>query len=137
MNNKIKLACFASLLFSGVISAATPCDGFELKIKNSLAEDILVTTINLNGAELQPGGIQKINSNNEQVFTVNNSAENVAMNGEFVFHTISLPSKSVKIQFDMKNLGLLCEHTDNTPSSDFEVSKTRLPGKVNYTISNK
>ena len=135
--NKIKLACLTSLFFTGVVSAAIPCDGFELKIKNSLADDLLVTTIKLHGAELQPAGIQKIDSKLEQVFTVNSSAENVPMVGEFVFHTISLPSREVKIQFDLKNSGLICEHTDNSPVSDYEVSKTRLPGKVYYTISNK
>lgn len=59
------------------------------------------------------------------------------MNAEFVFHTISLPSKEVKIQFALKNSKIICEHTDKTPASDYSVEKTRLPNKVEYVIFNK
>jgi len=135
--NKIKFACLVSLLSTSFVYSATPCDGFELKIKNNLADNLLVTTIKLNGAEIQPGGIQKIDGNTSQVFTVNSSAQDVPMVGEFVFHTISLPSKTVTIQFTLNNAGLICEHTDTSPTGDYSVEKTRLPGSVNYTISNK
>lgn len=135
--NKLKLACIASLLASGIAQATTPCNSFEIKVKNNLADDLLVTRIKLHGAEIQPGGLQKLDAKTEQVFTVNNSAEGVPMAGVLVFHTISLPSKEVKINFDLKNAGLICEHTDTSPESDYAVEKTRLPGKVNYSISNK
>lgn len=137
MNNKIKSFCFVSLLATNISYAAPPCDGFEIKIKNAVAEDLLVTTIKLKGADIQPGGIQKIGSKKTQVFTVNSSNTNRPMNGEFKFHTISLPSKSVKIQFGLKNVGLVCEHTERSPKSDYAVNKTRLPGSVDYTITNK
>jgi hypothetical protein len=133
--NKIKLACLVSLLSSSFTYASTPCDGFELKIKNNLADDLLVSTIKLNGADLQPGGIQKIDGKSSQVFTVNSSAENTPMAGEFIFHTISIPSKTVKIKFTLNNLILVCEHADISTVSDYAVEKTRLPGSVNYTIS--
>lgn len=134
--NKIKLVCLTSLLISSFVYAAPSCDGFGLKIKNNLANDLLVTSLKLNGAELQPGGIQKIDSKTAQVFTVNSSSKDVPMLGEFVFHTISLPSKTVSIQFTLNNSSLFCEHTDKSPSGDYSVEKTRLPGSVNYTISN-
>ncbi|HRD69276.1 MAG TPA: hypothetical protein PK657_03960 [Legionella sp.] len=134
--NKLKLACVASLLAAGIAQASTPCDGFDIKIKNKLADDLLVTKIHLNGADIQPGHIQKINGGTEQVFTVNSSSDAV-MSGDFEFHTISLPSKVVKIQFNLKNSGLICEHTDTSPDSDYSVDKTRLPGKVDYSIFNK
>lgn len=135
--NKIKLACIVSLLSSTFAYASPSCDGFELKIKNNLADDLLVTTIKLNGADLQPGGIQKIDGKTAQVFTVNSSAENIPMAGEFVFHTISIPIKTVTIKFNLNNKVLVCEHDDKTIESDYAVEKTRLPGSVNYTISNK
>jgi hypothetical protein len=135
--NKLKLACIASLLATGIAQASTPCDGFEIKVKNKLADDLLVTRIQLHGAEIQPGGIQKINANTEQVFTINSSAEGVPMTGDLVFHTISLPSRVVNIQFDLKNTGLFCKHTDTSPDSDYSIEKTRLPGKVDYSIANK
>lgn len=135
--NKVKLACIASALSASIAHAAPSCDGFEIKINNHLADDLLVTKVHLNGAEIQPGGIQKIDGNSAQSFTINHSTEDLVMSGDLVFHTISLPSKEVKIRFDLKNTGLVCEHTDFSPESDYAVDKTRLPGKVNYSISNK
>jgi len=135
--NKLKLACIATLLSAGISHASTPCDGFEIKIKNQLSDNLIVSKIYLNGAEIQPGGIQKIDAKTEQVFIVNKSADNVPMAGNLIFHSISLPSKEVKIQFDLKNSGVVCEHSDRSPEGDYAVDKTRLPGKVNYTIANK
>lgn len=135
--NKLKLACIASLLATGMAQASNPCDSFEIRVKNNLADDLLVTHIQLQGAEIQPGGIQKINSKTEQVFTINNTLEAMPMQGDLVFHTISLPSKEVKIQFNLKNSGLICEHNDTSPEGDYSVEKTRLPGKVDYSIANK
>ena len=74
--NKLKMACVASLFAAGIAQASTPCDGFEIKIKNSLPDDLLVTKIDLQGGELQPGGIQKVDGKSEQVFTVNNTGGN-------------------------------------------------------------
>lgn len=138
--NTLKLACIASVLATGLVAgvaqASTHCDGFEIKIKNKLADDLIVTRLNLQGAEIQPGGLQKIDAKSEQVFTVNKSSD-AAINGDFVFHTISVPSKEVKIQFELSNKALVCEHTNTSPASDYSVESTRLPGKVDYTISNK
>lgn len=134
--NKFKLAGIASLLATG-IAHATPCDGFEIKVKNNLADDLIATKIHLDGADIQPGGIQQINGKSEQVFTVNSSAEDKTIAGEMTFHTVSLPSKKVSIKFTLKNSGLVCTHTDTSPASDYSVEKTRLPGKVDYSITNK
>lgn len=135
----IKLAILTSLLTlsTGMAYAEPACNQFEVKINNSLSDDLLVTTINMDGANLQPGGIQKINGKESQVFTVNASQEGVPMSGEFIFHTISVPSKVAKIKFDLKNSGLICEHTDQSPDSDFSLFRIRLPGKIEYTINNK
>lgn len=132
--NKLKFLCLASLLTAGIAQASTPCDGFEIKIKNKLADDLLVRKIRLQGAEIQPGGLQKINGHTEAVFTVSNSAADNLMTGELIFDTITLPTKEVKVQFNLTNKGLICEHDDHTPASDLPVDKTRLPGKVVYTI---
>ena len=112
------------------------CNGFAIKVKNNLPDDLLAIQIHLNGADIQPTGIQKLNAKSETVLTVNNSAEDRPMSGEFIFRTISLPSNEVKIKFDLSNKVLICEHTDNTLSGHYSVEKTRLPGKVTYTIGN-
>ena len=135
--NKIKLACLASLLIGGVASAAPSCDAFQIKLKNNLADDLLVTTIKLQGAQIQPGNFEKLSSKSEQVFTVNSSAENVAISGEFVLHTISLPSKTVKIRYTLENTLAACVHTDNSPASDYAVDKSRTVGEVAYSINNQ
>ncbi|MBA3536513.1 MAG: hypothetical protein H0T84_07885 [Tatlockia sp.] len=136
--NKLKLACIASLLATGLsVNAATPCNGFEIKIKNHLADDLLVTKSSLIGAQLQPDGVQKISAKTEQVYTINNSAAGVAMKGDLILHTISIPTKEVKIQFDLNNGTLACKHTDNSPESDYTLTKVRVPGKVEYIVSNR
>lgn len=135
--NKIKLACFTSLLAASIAQASTPCNGFEIKVKNNLANDLVVNSIQLNGAELQPGGIQKISKRTEQVFTVNNSSEEGTMAGKLLLRTLSLPSKEVKIEFDLKNAGVVCEHTEHSPAGDYAVENVRVPGGVNYSVSNK
>ncbi|STX29872.1 Uncharacterised protein [Legionella beliardensis] len=135
--NKIKTICLPAILAAGLTAnafAAAPCDGFEIKIKNNLPDNLLVTQVRLSGAEIQPNGIQQIEGKSEQVFTVNKSAEKGLMSGEFVFHTVSLPSKEVKVQFDLKNETLICKHDDKTPAGDYPVDKTRLPNQVAYTI---
>lgn len=137
MYNKIKLTFLAACLVGGVAQASPACDGFEIKIKNKLADKLLLSTSHINGAELQPGGIQAIDAGKEQVFTVNESSNDMSMIGEFVFHTISLPSKKLKIRFSLKNSGPVCSHQDESPKSDYNLDKTRLPGKVKYSINNK
>jgi hypothetical protein len=135
--NKIKLACLASILIAGAASAAPSCEGFQIRIKNNLADNLLVTKINLNGAHIQPGNFEKIDSKTEQVFSISDSAENVPMTGEFILHTVSLPSKEVVIRYTLENKTLNCEHSDKSPASDYSVDKTRKVGEVQYSITNK
>lgn len=132
---KIKTIIAASLL-SGAVHASGACDGFEIKIKNNLAEDLIARKIHLLGAEIQPGGIQKLSKKSEETFTVNKATENSPLSGEIVFNTLSLPSKEIRIQFDLSNTELICKHTDKSPKGELSLSKMRLPGKVLYTIDN-
>lgn len=125
------------LLMSGLANAATPCNGFQIEIANKLADDLIGTKIKMSGAELQPNGIEKLPAKSSQVYTVNKSKEDVPMVGEFVYHTLSLPSKQVSIKFDLKNAKLVCEHNDQPQKSDYAIDKARYPNKVHYTISNK
>lgn len=135
--NKYKALALSTLLISGIASAAPSCDGFQIKLKNNLADDLLVTKISLNGADIQPGGFEKLDANSEQVFTINQSNDNVPMNGEFTLRTLSLPSKTVKVRYSLENKTAFCEHTDNSPESDYTVEKTRSIGQVHYSITNK
>lgn len=135
MKKLIKIAAFSALLLAmGVSHASVPCNGFEIKIKNNLPDNFLINQIDLQGAELQPGGIQKLDGHAEQVFTVNNSKAETKMVGTMEFHTISLPSKKVVVRFDLNNKTLYCEHNDKGSGGDYEVNKSRVPGQVVYTI---
>lgn len=96
-----------------------------------------MTTIKLNGAEIQPGVFEKLNHKSEQVFTINRSKQDLPMTGEFTLHTLSLPSKTVKIQYSLENKVAFCEHNDNSPQSDYAVEKNRKIGEVQYTINNQ
>lgn len=135
--NKLKIAALATLLISGAVSADPACNGFQVKVKNNLAEDLLVSKISLTGAEIQPGHFETLKAKTEQVFTVNGSNEQLGMDGEFVLHTISLPSKTVKIRYTLMNKGAICEHTEYSPVGDYSVEKSRGVGEVKYSITNQ
>jgi hypothetical protein len=135
--NKIKLACLGSLLATGIASAAPICDGLQIRLKNNLADDLLVTSIKLNGAEIQPGLVEKLPTKAVQVFTINGSTNDVPMAGEFVLNTVSLPSKTIKIQYILENRDAYCEHTDGSPQGDYIVEKVRKSGEVQYSIFDK
>ncbi|WP_419421263.1 hypothetical protein ACNVED_15450 (plasmid) [Legionella sp. D16C41] len=133
---KVKLAILGAA-FVPFIAFAHPCDGFEIKLKNNLMEDLLITTIKLNGGKLTPNGIQKLDSRTEQVLTVNKSSTAGIMKGEIVFHTISLPTRTIAIKFNLMNDHLLCKHTNTTPKGDYTVTESTQSDKVNYTITYK
>lgn len=133
---KIQLLCLVSLLSVGIANASTPCNGFQIKIKNDLQDDLVVTTMKLNGAELQHGGFQTLDSKKEAVLIVADSDVNTPMTGEFIFHTISLPSRTVHLNFNLSNQFVMCQHTDHSTNDDYSVGIFRLPGQVSYTIGN-
>lgn len=132
--NKLQLACLASFLSIGVANASTPCDGFQINVKNNLADNLMVSTIKLNGAEIKPSGLQTLDSKSEAVFVINHSDANTPMTGEFIFHTISLPMKTVHLNFNLDNQMILCQHTDHSTNNDYSVGIMRLPGSVTYTL---
>ncbi len=132
--NKFKLAVMAPLLAFGIAHATTPCNDFEIKIKNNLLDDLVVRKIHLEGADIQPGGVQKLNKNSAETFTISNTPELGVFRGELVFNTLTLPTKEVRILFDLVGKGLICEHTDRSPAGEVPLVKSRLAGQVLYTI---
>ena len=135
--NKIKLACVASILLSGIASAAPSCDSFQIRLKNNLADDLEITKIKLSNAQIQPGTFAHLKSKTEQVFTVNGTTEGLAMYGQFTMRTLSLPSKTVKVKYNLENTTAACVHTDRSPQGDYALEKTRTPGEVQYSINNQ
>jgi hypothetical protein len=131
--NKLKYALMSSLLVAGIAQAGTPCNNFEIKVKNNLSDGLVARSISLQGADIKPKAVHQLNTNAEETFTISN-AINPTLQGELIFNTISLPTKEVKIRFDLSNTGAICEHSDHSQSNDLNLSKTRLPGKVTYTI---
>ncbi|MBA4697399.1 MAG: hypothetical protein H2069_08460 [Legionella sp.] len=129
-----KISCMAFLVASGLVQAATPCDGFKIKIKNKLADDLVVSTATIEGAVLEPKGIQKISKRSESTFTVNKSIDGTIMPVELTFNTMSLPTKKVTLKFNLKNKGLACIHDGASTEGDLHATSTRLPGSVTYTI---
>lgn len=130
---KIQLVLIASLLISGMVQAAAPCNGFEVIVKNNLQDNLISTTVTLQGADITPRLVE-IDSQSEKTFTIASSDEDTLMSGELVFKTISLPSKTIHIEFDLKNMVLLCEHSDKEIPNVFPVTHTRQLSKVIYNI---
>ncbi|STY28300.1 Uncharacterised protein [Legionella wadsworthii] len=133
----LKYALIASLIVTGAASASPACDGFQIRLKNNLADDLLITSIKLSGADIQPGLIGELKSHSEQVFTIGHTTSDLPMNGEFTLHTISLPTKTVKIKYTLENKSTFCEHTENSSQGDYAVEKSRKIGEVQYSLVNK
>lgn len=133
----IKVALLSLAFVSTLSQAAVPCDGFQISVTNNLADDLVATKINLDGASIEPDGFNKLNSKSSQVFTVSKSENDVPMAGDMTFHTVALPIKTIKIKFNLTNQGLICQHDDKTGNNDYSVGKTRLPNEVKYTIFNQ
>lgn len=131
---KITLSCISLLAASGLAYAGTPCDGFEVKIKNNTPDNLLVTKLQLTGADMQPHGLQSIPGHSEQVFTVNHTADHGKMKGTMEFRSASIPVKNARINFDLKNKHLICHHSAQGDSGDYHISHSRKPGKLQYTI---
>lgn len=131
---KIQLVLASSFLALNIANAATPCDGFQINVKNNLQDNLMISTIKLNGAEIQPSGLQSLDSKAERSFVVNGSNANTPMTGEFIFHTISLPMKTVHLNFNLTNELLICSHVDHSTNDEYAVGVSRMPGQVTYTL---
>ncbi|WP_131782948.1 hypothetical protein [Legionella gresilensis] len=133
---KVKLAGLIAA-FVPFMASAHPCDGYEIKLRNNLIDDLLITTVKLQGGKLNPSGMQKLDSQTEQVLTVNKTSAAGVMKGEIVFHTISLPSRTITIRFNLVNDHQTCKHTDTSPPSDYIITRTSQSDKINYSINYK
>jgi hypothetical protein len=133
--NKISLNCLSLLAIAGLAHAGTPCDGFEIKIKNDTPDNLYVSKAQLSGgAKLQPSGLITIHAHAEQVFTINNSKDGGKMRGLFKLDSVSIPSKTASIVFDLKNKHLICHHDAKNATGDYPISNSRHPGSIRYTI---
>lgn len=132
----IKLTCLASILAAGVSYAGAPCNGFAIKIKNNLPEALILNKVNLVGANLQPGSLDRIAANAEATFVVNNVSQKL-LNGQLVFVPERLPLRKIEVAFDLKNGLLMCKHSDKTnkPAEGYPISKARNYSGVTYTIN--
>ncbi len=135
--NKLKLAFISTLLIAGIAQANTPCDGFEIKVKNELAEDLNLAAASIIGAQINPNTSLILNAKQEHVFTINGSAKDVPMSGELVYNTVTIPNKTVIIRFSLDNAHLSCHHRDTSPVNEYTVSNHRFPGSIDYSIVNK
>lgn len=128
-----KLLGLGLLFISSLVMASPACTGFKLKLKNT--DDLFITDVKFYGAELSPAVVNKDKSRSEHLFTVNNTAEDLPMYGEFVLQTLSLPKKTVTIGYTLENKGLICEHNVMEAYSEIPVNKTRTLNQVAYTIT--
>lgn len=136
LKNTIKLSFLASsLAIAALGNAANPCDDFKIKLKNNLPHDMLIKTLTIEGANIQPQGIQKINPNSEGTFTVNNTIDNGPMRAVVTLNSISIPSKVFKVRFNLTNDGLVCQHEELSREGDLTATSTRLPGEISYSIN--
>lgn len=133
--SSIKLAGLVTLLASSITSAyALPCDSFRLNVKNSLQDDLWITEVKLTGAEIQKPMLEKLASKAEMSLVVNHTSDQ-AMDGVISLHTLSAPTKTVRIRYSLKNDGAVCKLIDYSPQGDYAVEQSSInKDEVNYTI---
>ncbi|MBA2711601.1 MAG: hypothetical protein H0U57_13555 [Tatlockia sp.] len=134
---KFKLACISTLLLVGVAHANTPCNDFEVKVNNELAEDLNLSGATITGAQINPNSSQILTSKQVQVFRINGSSADVPMSGELIYNTLTIPNKTIIIRFSLNNENLHCHHRDTSPVNEYTVSHHRFPGSIDYSIVNK
>ncbi|MBA2657855.1 MAG: hypothetical protein H0U70_12875 [Tatlockia sp.] len=135
--NKFKLAFVSTLLIAGVAQANTPCDNFEVKVTNDLAEPLnLKNGASLNAGLISPNTPLVLGSKQQHIFTISGTSDK-PMDGELVYTTQSQPNKTVVLRFVLTNKHLHCHHRDTSPVSDYSVSNQRFPGSIDYSIINR
>jgi len=132
----LKMAALSLALINSAAYAVEACDGFRITLKNDLADDLILHTIKLKGATIQPDKFEILKGGTSQVFTVSDSAAEGIIKGRFVLHTKSIPTKKVKIIYHLENKSPACSHTNKSPQSDYKVDEKRKLGEVEYSIVN-
>ncbi|MFA5960313.1 MAG: hypothetical protein WC785_07330 [Tatlockia sp.] len=132
MKYKMLAIGLSSIFAVGVAQATTHCNGYEIRIKNNLSDNLIVDKMDFTGADLQPSKVFKIDRTSEIVFIVNNTSKK--MNADFAFHTFSLPRKEVSIRFDLTNVLLRCDYDDRGIESNVAVDASHSGSKATYTI---
>ena len=112
--------------------ASGVCEGFEVSLKNTNSDDFMIEKVELTNGELEPGQPSLLKSGTEQVLTVNKASPDEAMEGSITLKRVSLPTKTAKIHFTLKDKKAFCEHSEQDSSGPVE--KSRTVGGVNYTI---
>lgn len=136
--NKLKLIGLASLLATGIAHASSPCEGFQVKIKNNLADNLYITSFDVNGAKMDHE--YKLSARGEQNLTVTESAEGVPVRGKVFLYTLSVPAKEVSIRFVLFNdekAGKCIPLDLSSSSNHYAVEATQGDKEVVYSITNK
>lgn len=134
--NTFKIACLVPLFAIGASHAITvPCNGFKITVHNELTEQLVVSHAHLTGAILVTDSSLSIDANKKQIYTVGESVEGGVMSGVLTFNTSTIPNKSMNIKFNLTNRDAICELEELPSTGNLSLSKTRLPGGVNYTIN--
>ena len=133
---KLKLLGLASLLVSGIATAAPSCNGFQLRITNNLADDLVVSNIKINNsATIQPDNIGYLPSKKEQVFIVGQNVD-APMDGTFTLRTATVPYKEVNIKYNLSDLASKCKHFDYSVADKLTFEAKADEREVKYSINN-
>lgn len=132
---RIGLASTLLLGLTGFAQANNVCSGFTIKLKNSLPDDFIINQINVTNAQIQPDQIEKLKSNSEQIFVINDAQKNKDIYGEMSLHSVSLPIKTIKIKFQLEDNKVFCGHNLTSSEGDYSVYQNRVAGGVAYTIN--
>ncbi len=101
----------------------------------TLPNDFIINQINVTNAQVQPGQIETLKSNSEQIFVINDAQKDKDIYGEMSLHSVSLPIKTLKIKFHLEDSKVFCGHNLTSAQGDYSVYQNRVAGGVEYTIN--
>ena len=132
-NKLVKVTGLAGILCVSNLYAGCICEGFQVKIKNNLQDDIEVTQLMIEGGQFDPHGTPIISKKSEGAFTLTQVRPG-PMLATVAVESKSTPKKAFEIKFTLEDKNVVCIHDHISQVGNVNIDKTRKIGEVVYTI---
>lgn len=134
--NLPKIVLLVSSIAFGVSNAATaPCNGFKINLENKAHEQLIVDGVSLTNGTINSVDPQLIEVNKKATYTINSTIEGNVMAGEFFVHSLTEPSKQVRIHFNLTNKDMVCEVNNKSQAGTLKTGFHRVLGGLNLPVS--
>lgn len=132
MNKLFATVGLISILASGSLYAENACQGFRVKIKNNLEDDIRISSTKIEDGKFEPHGVITIGKKSEGIVYL------AKANSSFMLATIgaqqlNFPFSTFKVTFTLTDSNSSCVHKPVTHEGNMHV-ESQDSNEVVYTI---